>query len=131
MNESVFSPFPFIILHDCMIWGFGQLYLNLQGSLHGSSPRVYVFMFRHKHRKQRLRDNFCLTDKVNGIVVYTSRNAVSFLLWPIVCVFPGMQVKLFVSQWNNEQNSYNIERKFIGGSTAESHLSDLLFPSQT
>ena len=102
MTASVFSPFR---LAHCMIrtWVDVSEYARFTPSAHTQNPAVYVSLFRHKHKKQGVRETiFALLIK-SVETLCTSRNAFFLLLWPFECVSPGMQVKCFVSQWNSEQ----------------------------
>lgn len=96
--------FLFRLAH-CMIrtWVDVSEYARFTPSAHTQNPAVYVSLFRHKHKKQGVRQTiFALLIK-SVETLCSSRNAFFLLLWPFECVSPGMQVKCFVSQWNSEQ----------------------------
>lgn len=81
--ESVFPLFSLGILHDLGLradvseCGEFPTWVLTQG------PTVGMFMIRHKHGKQGLRDHLCLIHKVSGNSMCTSSDAfsASFAYW--------------------------------------------------
>lgn len=109
MADSMFSPVPSSILHDLGLWAAVPEFARTTILAFTQGPAVYAFTCRHRID----RDDLCLANKVSGLSMCTHfRNTVLFLLWTIGYVSPRMQVRLFVSHWDNKKDWYNIDRKW-------------------